>query len=181
MTGFDDSQEALQYFLQALSRRGIEVKEVKTIRVSAGQGRYVYQKQVWTKTKEIYHVKFWSKRWIPKKSSQVSEFARPLDERLKFAIRRFGSGDVSASGLNEDTLLDLLDSAAEGYEAFLVTIYKSGEVLWCRADDLYGFVTRHGLIPQFSETYGEPFCWVPTGWLKTFQDPLSAPPGVARS
>lgn len=175
---FESSDGALRWFVDALRQRGIELEQTKTIKVNAGQGKYVYQKQIWTKSREIYHIKFWSKRWIPKDSSKVSAFARPLDERLKFAIRTFGNGDLSASGLNEDTLLELIALNSEGYETFLVTQYKEGDVLWCRADDLYGFVTRHGLLPQVSQTYGGPFCWVPTGWLKPFENLLSSPPRV---
>ncbi|HOD03932.1 MAG TPA: hypothetical protein PKH92_02700 [Anaerolineaceae bacterium] len=175
---FENSDDALCWFLESLRQRSIEPDQIKTIKVSAGQGKYVYQKQIWTKSREIYHIKFWSERWIPKASSRVSEFARPLDECLKFAIRCFGNGDPSASGLNESTLLELITLNSEGYETFLITQYKAGDVLWCRVDDLYGFVTQHGLLPQFSQTYGEPFCWIPTGWLKSFHSLISAFPEV---
>lgn len=169
---FESSDAALAYFLECLSRRGIVVKEVKTIKVSTSNGRFVYQKQVWTQNNDVYHVKYWTNRWIPKDSSRVSDFAKPLDEKIKTAIKTFGNGDLSASGINEDTLLDLLDISQKGYQTYLITIYQSGEILWCRAEELYYFCTRYGLIPQFSHTYGEPFCWVPTGWLKNFEDVL---------
>jgi len=168
--GFESSQAAIVYFLELLSQRGIRIIETKNIRVSAGRGRFVYQQQIWTETGEIFHVKYWNKRWTPKPSEKVSDFAKPLDERIKYAIKTFGEQDDSASGLNESTLLELLDLSEKGHKTFLITIYRTGEILWCRVDELYYFATQHGLIPQFSQTYGEPFCWVPTGWLKEFEN-----------
>ena len=180
MAIFSSSEEALKFFQNYLAQSGTSVAEVKTIPTTAGRGRTVYQKQIWTQTREIFHVKHWTQKWIPKDSSEVSEFAKPLDEKLKYAIRQFGRGDLSASGLNEGTMLDLLAHQEEGRESFLVTTYSSGDILWCRVDEMYLFATRYGLIPQYSRTYGEPFCWIPTGWFKVL-DKVVRGPGAVQS
>lgn len=175
---FNDSSEALNYFLGQLKQRGISITEVRDIRVSAGRGKFVTQQQIWTDSKEIYHVKYWTQKWYPKDSSRVSEFAKPLDDRLKYAISRFGNGDTSASGLNESTLFDLLALGDQGYQTFLLTMFQNGEIYLCRAEELYNFATKYGLTPQYSNTYGEPFIWIPTGWFKTFHQLVTAPPEV---
>jgi len=177
---FENSDAALSFFQECLRNRGIVISEVKTIKVSISQGKFVYQKQIWTQNNEIYHVKYWTKRWLPKDSSKVSDFAKPLDEKLKMSIKLFGNGDNSASGLNENTLLDLLELSKKGYQTYLITIYQTGEILWCRAEELYYFSSRFGLIPQFSSTYGEPFCWIPTGWLKNFEEVVINYPGTIK-
>ena len=131
-------------------------------------------------TREIFHIKHWNNKWIPKDSANVSTFAKPLDERLKFCINLYGKGDPSASGLNEGTILDLLELEDKGYDTFLVTTYTSGEIYWCKTSELHHFAAMHGLIPQYSRTYGEPFCWIPTGWLKPISALISAPPEVIK-
>jgi hypothetical protein len=177
---FHTSSEALTYFKKYISDRGMTIVEEKSIPTSAGRGRTVYQKQLWIATREIFHIKHWNNKWVPKDSSKVSEFAKPLDERLKYCIRYYGEGDLSASGINEGTLLDLLEIEDRGYDTYLVTTYKSGEVLWCKTSDLNKFAAMHGLIPQYSQTYGEPFCWIPTGWLKPINVLVAAFPEVIK-
>ena len=177
---FNSSAGALFYFKKYLNDRGMTVIEEKTVPATAGRGRMVYQKQLWMATREVFHIKHWNKKWIPKESGNVSNFAKPLDERLKYAIRLFGKADPSASGINEGTLIDLLEIEDGGYETFLVTTYNSGEVLWCKASVLHNFAAMHGLIPQYSRTYGEPFCWIPTGWLKPISSLVAAPPEVVK-
>jgi len=176
---FDSSAGALTYLKQYLKEREMTVIEEKTVPTKAGRGT-VYQKQLWTATREIFHIKHWSKKWVPKESSNVSEFAKPLDERLKYAIKLYGKGDPSASGINEGTLMNLLEIEGSGFETYLVTTYSSGDVLWCKVAELYNFASMYGLIPQFSMTYGEPFCWIPTGWLKPLSMVVAGPPGLVR-
>lgn len=178
MKSFSNSSDALNTLKEILYERGMKLSEEKTIAVSTGKGGTVYQKQLWMETREVYHVKHWNQKWIPKDSTLVSDFAKPLDERLKFCINKFGNGDLSASGINEGTLIDLLENEMKGYETFLVTTYTSGEIYWCRTIDLYIFASIYGLIPQYSSSYGEPFCWVPTGWFLTLDQLKKSPPEV---
>src|SRR5690606_19014050 len=121
-------------------------------------------------TKEVYHIKCRPRgRWIPKDSSKVSEFGKELDERYKYMIRVFGNGDPSISGLNEDTMLDLLELEQQGYTPYLVTIFpQTGEVLWCHAYEAYNMIMRHGSLPQhsFQGMEGSTYCSIPTGWMK---------------
>ncbi len=175
---FHSSEDALRSFVASLSAKAISVSKVKTIKVSSKRG-FVYQKQIWTQSREIYHVKYWSKRWIPLDRSKVYDFAQPWNERLKYVLDSYGNGDPSVSGINESTLVDLLGLRKDGYEAFLITIYQTGEILWCRVDELYDFVTQYSLIPEYSRNYGEPFCWVPTGWMREWADVLVAPPALS--
>ena len=141
---------------------------------NAGHGRILKQDVITTETGEIFYIICRPKgRWFPKPTEKVSEFARPLDERLKYVINVFGQGDDSISGLNEDSLIWLLQRADEGLRAYLVTIFPpTGEILWCSAQDAYDLVMRYGILPQHSRKglEGQTMCSVPTGLMKKWMD-----------
>lgn len=184
MPSFDNCSDAVAAFCLMLAERGMRVTQRLKVRAYAGAGRWVNEDRIVTDSLEVYHIKCRPRgRWIPKESSQVSEFGRALDERYKFVIRTFGNQDPSISGVNEDTIIDLLEMEDKGYRAYLVTIYpQTGEVLWCHAFEAYDLVMRYGTLPQqsFQGMEGMTFCSIPTGWMKKWQDVLVAPPEVVR-
>ena len=168
---FSDSKEAYQWFKEWIKGKDLSISDERNIAVSAGR-RTVFQQQIWTNSNEVYHFKYWTSKWIPDDSKNIrKEHARLMDERLKFVLKNFGNEDLSASGLNLETMLDLLDLAIKGYNTYLITCYASGEIYWAEMLNLYNFCTTYGLIPPYKTTYGEIFVWIPTGWLS----PISSP------
>jgi hypothetical protein len=170
MTSYSTCEEAVNTFKGHLLSRGIEIAMTEKVKAYAGNGKYVFEDRIYTSSREIYHIKCRPRgRWIPKSSDQVSAMGKALDERYKFIIKNFGKGDPSISGVNEDTMLDILESEAKGYIGYLVTIYpQTGEILWCRVNDAYEFIMTYGTLPQFSfqGMQGMTFCSLPTGWMK---------------
>jgi len=149
---------------------------------NAGFGRILKQDVIRTKTGEIFYIICRPRgRWYPKSTKKVSDFARPLDERLKFMIATFGREDRSISGLNEDSLLWLLELSGQGLRSYLVTIFPAtGEILWCSAQEAYDIVMRYGVLPQMSRKGldGQTMCSVPTGWMKQWLDLKTAGPSI---
>lgn len=175
---FDNSDHALRWFCDQLEQRQFTINEVRTIKVNTTNGRFVNQKQIWTIEGEVFHLKYWTQKWVPLQDNKIYDFAKPWNDRLKYTIKTFGHGDISASGLNESTLIDLLEISNQGSFVHLVTIYSNGEVLWCNVRDLYDFATEFALIPEYSQNYGEAFCWIPTGWLKRMESLVEAVPAI---
>jgi len=182
MKTFDSSDDAVNDFIAQLRSRGLVIAEKRKRKAHSGQGKFINMDEVVTTTREVYLIKCRLQgRWIPKDSSKVSEFGKELDERFKFIVRTFGNGDPSISGLNEDTILDLVDLETQGYTCYLVTIFpKSGEIFWCHAFEAYDLVMRYGALPQhsFQGLSGQTFCSIPTGWMKKWDEVIVAPPAV---
>jgi len=180
---FDNCSEAVRFFCQVLDQRGMPIAEMQKKSVNAGFGRMLKQDVIRTTTGEMFYIICRPRgRWYPKSTEKVSEFARPLDERLKFMIATFGREDGSISGLNEDSLLWLLERAGQGLRSYLVTIFpKSGEILWCSAQEAYDIVMRYGALPQMSRKglEGQTMCSVPTGWMKPWMDLKVAAPSIS--
>lgn len=180
MRTFDNCQEAVDFFCNELVQREMTIDKRLKIKAYAGGGHYVFEDRIVTKSREVYHIKCRPKgRWIPKDSSRVSDFGKELDERYKFLIRTFGNGDLSISGVNEDTIIDLLEMESQGYTPYLVTIFpQTGEILWCHAYEAYDMVMRYGTLPQQSlkGMEGMTFCSIPTGWMKKWTGVIVAFP-----
>ena len=185
MATFANCSEAVDYFCRELIHRGMEIDGRLKIKAYAGNGRYVFEDRIVTKSREVYHIKCRPRgRWFPKDSSRVSDFGKELDERYKFLIRTFGNEDRSISGVNEDTILDLLEMESQGYTPYLVTIFpRTGEILWCHAYEAYDMVMRYGTLPQtsFQGMSGMTFCSIPTGWMKSWRGVTVAPPMVEQA
>jgi hypothetical protein len=181
MTIYENCGDAVLGFIEKLNQRGITVSDRKKVPVY-DRGRTIYEDRVFTMTKEVYHIKCRPKgRWYPKNSDEMSELGKELDERYKFLIRVFGNGDGSLSGLNEDTMIDLLELEAQGYTPYLVTVFpKTGEILWCHAYQAYDMIMRYGTLPQisFQGMSGMTLSSIPTGWMKKWEDVIVAPPTV---
>jgi len=180
MRKFDSCQEAVDFLCKELVQRGMLIDKRLKIKAYAGSGRYVFEDRILTKSREVYHIKCRPRgRWIPKDSSKVTNFGKELDDRYKYLIRIFGKGDLSISGVNEDTILDLLEMESQGYTPYLVTIFpQTGEILWCHAYEAYDMVMRYGTLPQqsFQGMEGMTFCSIPTGWMKKWEGLESAFP-----
>jgi hypothetical protein len=181
---YNNCAEAVKYFCHLLQERGMPVESIEKRVANAGFGRVLKQDVIRTSTGEIFYVICRPRgRWYPKPSEKVSKLARSLDERLKFMILTFGKSDDSISGLNEDSLLWLLGLASEGLRAYLITIFpKTGEMLWCSAQEAYDIVMRYGVLPQYSlkGLEGQTMCSVPTGWMKEWISINAAPPEVIK-
>lgn len=177
---FDNCSTALSFFCQMLQQRGMPLEKIEKHAANAGHGRILNQDVVYTKTGEVFYIICRPKgRWIPKDSSQVSDMAKPLDSRLKHMIKLFGNEDKSISGLNEDSLIWLLELVEIGRQGYLVTIFpKTGEFLWCSAEEAYAMVMRYGSLPQLSlkGLAGQTMCSIPTGWMKPFSRLRIGPP-----
>jgi len=181
MTFYENCGDAVSGFIQKLNQRGIVISEKRKIAVT-DRGRTLHEDRVFTTTQEVYHIKCRPRgRWIPKDSNQMSELGKELDERYKYLIRVFGNGDRSLSGLNEDTMISLLELEAQGYTPYLVTVFpQSGEILWCHAYEAYDMIMRYGTLPQisFQGMDGMTLCSIPTGWMKKWDEVIVAPPAV---
>lgn len=181
---FDSCADAVMFFCQLLEKRGMPIETKEKREANAGFGRILRQDVIRTRTGEMFYIICRPRgRWYPKPTEEVSKFARPLDERLKFMITTFGKEDASISGLNEDSLLWLLGLAGEGLRAYLITLFPStGEILWCSAQDAYDMVMRYGVLPQLSRKglEGQTMCSVPTGWMKPWTEVKMAPPEVVK-
>jgi hypothetical protein len=179
---FSSSGEAVDYFVQELMARGFEIETKDKVKAYTSHGKYIYMDRVITASKEVYLIKCRMQgRWIPKDSKDVSDFGKMMDERYKFMIRTFGNGDPSISGVNEDTILELLQMEEQDYTPYLVTIFpKTGEILWCHVRDAYNMVMRYGALPQtsFQGLTGQTFCSIPTGWMKPWGELKVSPPLV---
>jgi len=182
MTQYTNCSDAVAGFIHELEERGLNVVRKEKVKAYAGSGRYVNEDRIFTRTDEVYHIKCRPRgRWIPKDSSRISSLGKELDARYKFLIRVFGSGDPSLSGLNEDTMLDLLELESQGYKPFLVTIFpQTGEFLWCHAFEAYNMIMRYGTLPQlsFQGMQGMTLCSIATGWMKHWSKPIAGFPEV---
>jgi len=182
---FEDSRAAEAWFEEMLRVRGISRVRHETIREYVKGGRFAYPKIYYCGEQEAYLVTFFRSRTDQiKDSSKVSTAGQDLDERLKFAISVFGEGVEQMTKCIEPTLLKLLELEEHGIEAFLVTIYATGEAYWCRARDFYEFATRYGTYQQYARSadmeQSLPYR-VPTLWMKPWiqRQPLVGYPEVA--
>lgn len=181
MTVYENCSDAVLGFIHKLNQRGMVIAEKRKVAVT-DRGRTLYEDRVFTTTQEVYHIKCRPRgRWIPKDSGKMSEFGKELDERYKYLIRVFGNGDPSLSGLNEDTMISLLELEAQGYTPYLVTVFpQTGEILWCHAYEAYDMIMRYGTLPQvsFQGMSGMTLCSIPTGWMKKWDEIIVAPPTI---
>ena len=153
-------KEAAVLLRKKLSQRGIEVKSIEDL---SPLGKYG-NARLYTQNGDVYHLKYTKSAYKPKDSDRVSEAAKELDEKLKFAIKTFGKEWDTLNGIDEDLLLHLVELARNGVACFFVTILSDETVLWCRADEFYLFVMRYDTFFKFPKT-NVPVCEVPMGWL----------------
>jgi hypothetical protein len=184
MTSYNNCTEAVLAFSQLLEQRGLHLSRKEKVKAYAGDGRYVNEDRIFTTTNEVYHIKCRPRgRWIPKDSTSVSPLGKELDLRYKFLIGIFGAGDPSLSGLNEDTMIDLLLLEEGGHTPYLVTIFpQTAEFLWCHAFEAYNLIMRYGTLPQmsFQGMHGMTLCSIPTGWMKKWARPLVGYPTISK-
>ena len=180
-----DTKAALDDFIRRLHERDIAVDRHDKVPARSPKGYIVREDRLFTTTGEVFHVKIRTQgRWIPKARSQVGAAGQPLAERYEFVIGAFGQDDASLSGLNEDTVLQLLDLEEQGYRPFLVTIFPTeGEVRWLPIDELYGFVIAYGTLPQksFQGNDEQTFVSFPTGLMHAWDGLVIGPPAVAET
>lgn len=176
---FVNGSDALAWFRKSLTERQLTIASEEKVATKSGKGRFVYPIKIETTSREVFIVKYWNEKWIP--STRISNFARDLDERYRFAINTFGNEDASATSMNADLLVKLLELDEKGYDCYVVTIYSCGEVLFCSAREMYEFATRYGTLQQYTS---DPYLQdalslrVPTGWLKRWTEVESGPPAI---
>jgi hypothetical protein len=162
-------QEAINEFQHSLIERGLEIDRIVPVRVG--------NSQVWTKTNEIFHVKFTKKPFTPDPNKTGP--ARELHLKLQFAMSSFSyrsnnqllnNEQRTMVGIDEDLLLGLIENHKKGYKAFIVTILARGLLVWLQADDFYEFVMRYDTFIKFPRS-GTPVCYVPTGYFFSWTQP----------
>lgn len=176
---FLGSADALAWFRKSLQERNMTIISESKVATKSGKGRFVYPIRIDTDSREVYIVKYWNKKWQP--SDKISQFARDLDERYRYTIRTFGRDDLSATSMNADLLIRLIELDEKGFNCFTVTIYASGEVLFCSAREMYEFATRYGTLQQFTSDPSLQDALslrVPSGWLKKWTEVKSGPPAL---
>ena len=174
VTKVNNLQSAIVLLREKIEERGLSISKVENL---SSQGKYG-NARIYTTTGEIYHLKFTKTGYKPKDSSQVSEAAKELDEKLKFAIRQFGNGDETINGIDIDLLLILLDEASNGKACYFTTIIGDGTTLWCSAEEFYNFVMRYDTFFKFPRS-NVPVCEVPMGWLLKWDSPIVAYPKLS--
>lgn len=176
---FLNSSDALLWFKKSLNDRHLCIASEGKVATKSGQGRWVYPIKIETTTQEVFIVKYWNEKWVP--STRISDFAKDLDERYRYTIRNFGDDDPSATSMNADLLLQLIELNEKGYDCYVVTIYACGEVLFCSAREMYEFATRYGTLQQYTSDPSLQDALslrVPTGWLKRWAEVISGPPAI---
>ena len=132
--------------------------------------------RIFTKIGDIYHLKFSKKLFSPREN--VVGGAADLDRKLKFAVDKFGDGDSTLNGIDEDLLVELITAQSVGGQTYFVTVMNDGRVLWRTGVESYEFILRYDTIMHFPKAFTSPVCFIPTGWLVNHSNVISALPAM---
>jgi hypothetical protein len=179
---FSSIKEAQLELSKSFNERGIGITKQESIIVNHSKyGSPIYNTRIFSEN-SIYHLKFQRAEHIPLEDNQVRT-AHTENERLKHAIRTFGRGNKTDIGIDEPILFELLEyEEKHGLTAYIINavgssiFYNNESVLyWCRARDFYEVAMAWGTVIYNSSAYGRTVFLVPSGWMKTWNDPISAP------
>lgn len=179
---FSNLKEADIQIIKSLKDRGFDVAKHESIIVDRTKyGTPIMHSRIFGEN-SVYHIKFQKSEHIPLEDNQVRT-AHAENDRLKHAIRTFGHGNNTDIGVNESILFQLLEfEEKQGISAYIVNavgssvFYNNESVLyWCRARDFYELAIGWGTIIYNSSAYGGTVVLVPSGWMKLWNEPISAP------
>jgi hypothetical protein len=179
---FSNIKEAEIQLCKSIKERGFDITKNESIEVDRNKyGSPILHTRIFSE-RSLYHLKFQRSEHLPLEDNQVRT-AHAENDRLKHAIRSFGRGNKTDIGINESILFQLLDYEEKmGITSYIINavgssiVYNNESVLyWCRAKDFYEIAIAWGTIIYNSSAYGGTVFLVPSGWMKTWNEPISAP------
>jgi len=182
---FNNLATAENFVKESLRERSFIVSTAERIIVDRNRyGSPIFHSRI--KTEEGYfQVKYQKSEHMPLADHEIRS-AHKENERLKYAIRSFGKGNDTDIGINENVLFDLINvEEKSGLPTFLLNavgeskVYsQESKIYWCRAREFYEFSMCWGTVIFNSSAYGGTVYLVPTGWMKLWSNPISAPPSL---
>jgi len=179
---FSNLKEAEVQISKSLNDRGFIIDKQESIIVDRTKyGTPIMHSRIFGES-SVYHIKFQKSEHIPLEDNQVRT-AHAENDRLKHSIRIFGKGNNTDIGVNESILFQLLEFEERlGIAGYIVnavgsSIFYNGEsvLYWCRARDFYELAMAWGTVIYNSSAYGGTVFLVPSGWMKLWNEPISAP------
>jgi len=183
---FSNIKEAELQLIKSFNERGIKITKKESIIVNHSKyGTPIYNTRVYTED-SVYHLKFQRSEHVPLEDNQIRT-AHAENDRLKHAIRTFGGGNNTDIGIDEPILFELLEFGEKlGITSYIInavgsSVFHNNEsvIYWCRVREFYELAMAWGSVIYNSSSYGRTVFLVPSGWMKLWNEPISAPGQIA--
>lgn len=179
---FSSIKESEIELSKSFKERGIVITKHESIIVNHSKyGSPIYNTRLFSDN-SVYHLKFQRAEHIPLEDNQIRT-AHAENDRLKHSIRTFGCGNNTDIGIDEPILFELLELEEKfGITSYIINavgssvFYKNKSVIyWCRVREFYELAMAWGSVIYNSSSYGRTVFLVPCGWMKLWNEPISAP------
>lgn len=173
------------YIANSLSERGHKNIQLEDLQIDINKyGRPVFHKRALTPD-GLYHIKYQKAEHMPLETEKVRT-AHAENERLKYVIQKYGSGNPSDIGLNLNVLHNLIEDAYKfNLEAYILNVvgcsilYGNQTVIyWSKAIAFYEFSMQWSTIIYDSKAYGGTVFLIPSGWMNLWSKPLTEYPSL---
>jgi len=179
---FSNIKEAEVQLIKSFEERGIKIDKKESVIVNRSKyGTPIYNTRIYT-TESVYHLKFQRAEHMPLEDNQIRT-AHAENDRLKHAIRTFGRGNKTDIGIDEPILFELLEMEENhGLTSYIINAVEASQfhdnksvIYWCRVREFYELAMAWGSVIYNSSSYGRSVFLVPCGWMKLWNEPISAP------
>ncbi len=181
MNTISNLSEAIQLIEFELLKRKANITKKEKIIADYANGRPIHHGRIWVvheSQSEVYQIKYAKMGYRLKPTERLSEGAKELDSKMRFALKIFGSGDDTLNGLNEDVILELVSYSEKGVHAFFVTVLADCSIHVRSILDFYSFAMRYDTFFKFPRS-NVPVCEVPTGWMHQWTVIKVGPPALS--